>query len=818
MKNIFLLFILVLLRSNLFGQCSLLITYTATDYQCTGGSAPALPIMGTIEAHVQNGTPPYTYQLNTSGFQTDSLFDNLYAGIYTLYVKDASNCLDSIMTIVNQPPQPIINNVVTTSASCAPGCDGVVNIQASGGTPPFQYSISSAIYGQQIQSSGLFNSVCAETYSVIVIDANGCEATSITSVSSVVFYTISIPFIKQPSCVPGNDGEVVVSGMGSNSNFQFSIMPIVPSMTIVQDTIKGLTANTYTIVATETSTGCNSTAVTTLMTTPPTLMYSTIANDSCLSGCKGSIQVIGTNINNFQITGPGNPSISSTGLAQNLCGNASYTVLAVDMAQCTAMFNFNVGIDPTPLVISNIQSPTCIDPLASSIIIHQYSTSPNVSFSFSPNVPYNSNNDTIIGLPAGTYTITATNSINNCSTSAVITIHEPERPNLVAEELIPSICDLPNGGVKLKVVGGTLPYIFSSSVGMLNEPFIYKLASGTYTCAVIDSNHCADTLTYQILDSAPDFFDSVATMPTSCAQLDGSIWIATNPSFPNQPFSFSLDKLSWYVGSSFQGLGHGLHKVYAKSYDGCIDSTTALVGFKDSLLLDNLVVQAERCGGANDGRIILPKNNWHFSILPLHEIDFTNRIISNLPFGTYTVTAIDAQGCSGTTMVYINKANALQFSLELIKTTYGDCHGEIQMTASGGIPPYTYHAEPSNFAILSDSGKLLGLCNTTYDVIVTDSVGCQQMQQIFIPYKALENQDFYIYPNPSSQLFQFVFARNVDVVITLTDLAGRTVLSNIYTNKNKINLPIQHLASGIYLATLNLDDQKFIRKLEVKHE
>lgn len=223
-------------------------------------------------------------------------------------------------------------------------------------------------------------------------------------------------------------------------------------------------------------------------------------------------------------------------------------------------------------------------------------------------------------------------------------------------------------------------------------------------------------------------------------------------------------------------------------------------------------------GGANDGRIILPKNNWHFSILPLHEIDFTNRIISNLPFGTYTVTAIDAQGCSGTTMVYINKANALQFSLELIKTTYGDCHGEIQMTASGGIPPYTYHAEPSNFAILSDSGKLLGLCNTTYDVIVTDSVGCQQMQQIFIPYKALENQDFYIYPNPSSQLFQFVFARNVDVVITLTDLAGRTVLSNIYTNKNKINLPIQHLASGIYLATLNLDDQKFIRKLEVKHE
>ncbi len=54
---------------------------------------------GQIAVQVVNGAPPYSYSLNQGGFQNDSIFNNLLAGEYVVYVKDATDCIvnDSVM-------------------------------------------------------------------------------------------------------------------------------------------------------------------------------------------------------------------------------------------------------------------------------------------------------------------------------------------------------------------------------------------------------------------------------------------------------------------------------------------------------------------------------------------------------------------------------------------------------------------------------------------------------------------------------------------------------------------------------------------------
>jgi hypothetical protein len=194
-----------------------------------------------------------------------------------------------------------------------------------------------------------------------------------------------------------------------------------------------------------------------------------------------------------------------------------------------------------------------------------------------------------------------------------------------------------------------------------------------------------------------------------------------------------------------------------------------------------------------------------------------NRIIPNLPLGTYTLTASDASGCTGSKVVQIFAAAPLTLQTNILNNTYGDCHGEVQISAEGGTPPYLFQAEPANFATISDSGLLKYLCNTDYTISVTDKHGCIQSQHVFIPYKDLDGDDFSIYPNPSNKEFNFLFSRSVDVIITISDLSGRIMDHGIYNEQNKISIPVSHYSDGIYFVTLNFDGQKFVRKIEVLH-
>ncbi|MGD1843857.1 MAG: SprB repeat-containing protein [Salibacteraceae bacterium] len=147
------------------------ITQQAID--CHGDSTGAIA----IQASGSNG--PFSYSLNGSPFQANDFFLNLSGGNYQVIVADTQGCNDTLDFVLPEPP--LIQVTTNTTPDNGTG-NGSLTVQASGGTPPFSYTVS----GIGTQSNSTFNLLTPGNYSGVVTDQNGCEMAFIDTVGSSV--------------------------------------------------------------------------------------------------------------------------------------------------------------------------------------------------------------------------------------------------------------------------------------------------------------------------------------------------------------------------------------------------------------------------------------------------------------------------------------------------------------------------------------------------------------------------------------------------------------------------------------------------------
>ncbi len=127
---------------------------------------------GIIRSKASGGTGTLTYTLlpgNIPSAVADSgVFLNLAAGAYTIRVTDISACsFDTVIRIFTRPELVVQVDVVPVIGINL----GSITLTASGGTPPYQYSVDD---GVTLQASGQFDDLPAGVYPVYVVDANGC--------------------------------------------------------------------------------------------------------------------------------------------------------------------------------------------------------------------------------------------------------------------------------------------------------------------------------------------------------------------------------------------------------------------------------------------------------------------------------------------------------------------------------------------------------------------------------------------------------------------------------------------------------------------
>lgn len=134
------------------------------DVKCFGEST------GSAKAEPSGGTPPYTYMWWTNNQQTKEI-QGLPAGMTSLSVTDANGCMILDSVEIEQPASPVAGVAEKRDPRCFGGHDGEITITASGGTPPYRYTLDDrAFNGSPKQIS-----ISAGTYTPKVMDKNGCE-------------------------------------------------------------------------------------------------------------------------------------------------------------------------------------------------------------------------------------------------------------------------------------------------------------------------------------------------------------------------------------------------------------------------------------------------------------------------------------------------------------------------------------------------------------------------------------------------------------------------------------------------------------------
>jgi hypothetical protein len=278
----------VILTNNALPTVSLA---SQTNVLCFGAST------GAINITAADGTAPYTYAWTGSGvIPTAEDQNGLAAGNYSVIVTDANGCSSASLPVTITQPGAALTK---TSISNSPICSGsTINLSASasGGTSPYTYNWTGPngfiINNNPTPFINNATTLNSGTYTVTVIDANGCSASSTTNVT--VYPTLNPGSIgsAQTICyntLPASLTETTVATGGTGSyTYQWesspdnSIWTPIGGATSSTYSPGNLTASTY-FRRVVTSTPCGPVyTASILITVQPLLAAGTIATDQTI--------------------------------------------------------------------------------------------------------------------------------------------------------------------------------------------------------------------------------------------------------------------------------------------------------------------------------------------------------------------------------------------------------------------------------------------------------------------------------------------------------------------------------------------------------
>lgn len=264
---------------------------------------------GVITAVATGGAAPLTYSINGTTYLAGNVFNNLTAGSYTVYVKDAGGCIVTSPATVASASSTAIS-VTTIDASCS-SANGVIIASGSGGVPPLTYSIN----GVSFQSSGTFINVAAGTYTVYAKDASGCIATQVVTITNTgAGPGISTFTVVSKGAYPcdGSLGKITNPRVdGSNCNdctYSLDFGPFIPDDTqLFLDVAPGI----HTVTA-MTAGGCTKTIFVTVDIAANSTASAVVTGTACNTS-NGSITLTGIGPNtpyHVSISGIGGPWIT----------------------------------------------------------------------------------------------------------------------------------------------------------------------------------------------------------------------------------------------------------------------------------------------------------------------------------------------------------------------------------------------------------------------------------------------------------------------------------------------------------------------------
>jgi hypothetical protein len=748
------------------------------------GSAAIIPF---------GGTAPYQYSLDSISYQTDSIFNGLAAGVYTVYIRDINGCNGAHTFTVGT--QIVLEAEVSSfPASCANGNNGALDAQVINGISPYQYSLNGTNYG----NSGNFTGLTPGNYTVYFRDNQGCLGTKDTLVSSPSAITLS-SFTQIPvTCPGGSDGSLTFNVSGGTGAYTYSIDGGATFQ--ASKTFSNLPGGNY-VLNVKDAIGCQQ-SFQGIVLNQPAPLTATVQIDqiaSCgLSVGAASVTVTGgtpnanapfyayewdnlpyLNLPVWTSVPPGAHSIKVTD------SKGCTTTQAFTMTQSPAL---TAGLDAvTPDTCARQHGAISLSVLTGSApYVYNWSTGDQTSDPLLEN------------LPAGNYSITITDAFQ-CSVVLQTSVNEIEGPGLNLQSVTNSICADGLGQITVQANSGTLPYTYAwSHNAALNTPSANNLTQGNYTVTVSDANGCSASLSQSIQYIQGPQSGSATVLDAACDQNNGQITASFNGG--TLPYSFTWSHDDALNDPIAAPLAPGTYTVAVSDANNCTLTLTETIGNLPGPSLSAGPGNTSACNTPNGSvSVTTTSGTAPYTYTWSHNALLNSPTASNLLAGDYTVTVTDARGCTSTLTQTVGSVSGPAIaSLDATNSLCADGQGSLSATLTPdlGTAPFTYAWNHDN----SQTGpSVTDLFAGTYTVTVTDANQCTAVKSAQIDLVAGARID-----NISVQN-SLCTDGNGGLTVTITQGAAAYTLQWSH-DPAETGATLQNLSAGTYTVTVSDDN------------
>ena len=674
---------------------------------------------GTLEVLANGVNTPFTYTINGSlPPQSTGVFNNLFAGAYSIIATDANGCQSQVFFGVNdiEMDGTLIDQ---GHVSCFGGSDGFVSVINSAGASPITFELDN---NGVTQSNGIFYNLEAGSHIVTIYDAGFCVFTipfTTTQPDLIEFETT----ITNPTCNGGNNGQIVVSSTtGGTGAYQYSI----DGFTFQSSNLfTGLVSGDYVVYVMDENNCIVMNSVFVGQPSPVTFQ-STATNLTCFSNNTGIIQLSGQGgQGNYSYSIDNGDNFGSVNFFFGLPAG-SYDVIVQDGVGCTSS-NTVVLSQPSPLVASYITQPvTCFGSCDGEIQINAGGGTPQYTYSIDNGTTLLTN-PVIGGLCQGTYTIEVTDN-NGCGILTNNTITSP--PALVLSTSVsPSTCDLPNGSITLSASGGTPNYVYSiDNINYSTNPNFGGLNAGAYTMYAQDNLGCPAVIQEIVTSQPSPAITGISTVNTLCAgSCDGSITITSTGGTGTIQYSIGG---AFQTSNSFNDLCSGTYNISIIDDNACLTNnpTPTIITQPTPLVLNSNQTNLtcfENGTGVIDFMVSGGTQPYMYSITGGGSLS-PNDYYTLLDAGTYDLYVQDANNCNALTQVVLTQPTQLEITNIVANDAicFESCDGSAEVFAQGGTASGAYTYNWFVVPISPNNSQITDLCSGQYTSVVLDDNGC----------------------------------------------------------------------------------------------
>jgi hypothetical protein len=693
---------------------------TKTNVSCFGGTN------GSIVVSASGGTGTFTYSKDSTNFQASNNFTGLAPGNYTITAKDANNCTATTPAI--SIAQPISALAITTIVRNNPLCNGNTNgnlvVTVTGGTAPYQYSID----GTNFITTSTIPNLAAGNYVVTVKDANNCTVVSASqNLANPAVLSASVSASPQ-SCSALVDGRLTVSASGGTGTLQYSLDG---SNFQASSIFNGLAANNYTVTVRDANscTVTRSASITLVAPIAGAITQTAFINCFGQSTAALSLGVSGG-------TAPFSYSWSSGATTQNISSLPvdTYGVTITDTKGCTGTASFTIT-QPTQLSASTTVSNyngfgvTCSGASTGFVNLAVLGGSSPYTYAWSNGATTKD----IASLAAGTYTVTVTDA-KGCTASASATLTSPAAVTVSLSSKTNVTCNGgTNGALTLVGSGGTGSLNYSiDGVAWQTSNVFSSLVQGTYTVRARDQNNCVSPAPLVVTITQPPVIsiNFSGYQNANCGAADGAVQANASGGTGTLTYQWR-DPSNTVVGNAalLSNVLSGTYTVTVTDQSLCTQSSSASVGSNGGATFSVVSIVGVACPASLSGKAQVNITGGSGPFTVVWSNGETGTSATQLPSGNNSVSVKDAANCTVSKLFVV--PSPAPISLSSVISTAPDCvggvNGSIQVTTTGGTPPYAYQWNGS-----TGTNVFSGAAGT-YTLQIKDSQNCSFSQTITLP-------------------------------------------------------------------------------------